>query len=67
MAGGEKEEAEMLFSKDAYSLCISLAFCPIPPQLTRAPRSLRIWRFFGVFFFCGSESKSCSCAKAEPR
>ena len=50
MAGGEKEEAEMLFSKDAYSLCISLAFCPIPPQLTRAPRSLRIWRFFGVFF-----------------
>ena len=66
MAGEEKEGAKMLFSKDARQ---SLYFsCFLPLLLSLAHRVACVTEGFSVcFFFCGSESKSYSCAKAEPR
>ena len=64
-----KRRSGMLFSKDALSLCISLAaFCLFSAHLRTAHRLACLsGGFLLCFFFCGSESKSYSRAKAKPR
>ena len=64
-----KRRSGMLFSKDALSLCNSLAaFCLFSAHLRTAHRLACVsGGFLLCFFFCGSESKSYICAKAKPR
>ena len=64
-----KRRSGMLFSKDALSLCNSLAaFCLFSAHLRTAHRLACVsGGFLLCFFFCGSESKSQSRAKAKPR
>ena len=66
MAGEEKEGVKMLFSKDARQSLYFSCFLPLLHSL--AHRVACVSEGFSVcFFFCGSESKSYSCAKAESR
>ena len=56
----------MLFSKDARQSLYFSCFLPLLHSLTH--RVACVTEGFSVcFFFCGSESKSYSCAKAESR